>query len=124
MSEGANPPPGRRRKLKGPVPAPADAKPPPGEDRREEIAGRSPIIVAREGDTLHVRFPEVTLPLRAKYASAKVGGLSMTRALREGEGVAEAGREMAAVLRELSLEIARATIDDFDAELKAARESR
>lgn len=146
MSEGANPPPSRRRRK---VPENvADAKPPPGEDRmradqemrdeelsthsyekgredeRFEQAARSPTVVAREGDTLHVRFPEVTLPLRAKYASAKVGGLSMTRALREGEGVAEAGREMAVVLRELSLEIARATIDDFDAELKAAREGR
>ncbi len=118
VSEGANPPPGRRRRKVG------DAKPAPGEDRREEIAARSPTLVAREGDSLHVRFPEVTLPLRAKYASAKVGGLSMTRTLRDGEDVAEAGREMASALRELSLEIARETIRDFDGELAAARESR
>ncbi len=94
------------------------------EEMRIEEVGKAATIVSREGDTLHVRFPEVTLPLRAKYASAKVGGLSMTRTLRKGEDVEEAGREMAAVLRELSLEIARATITDFDDELKASRESR
>lgn len=91
------------------------------EEDRVATVGKVAAIVAREGDTLHVRFPEVTLPLRAKYASAKVGGLSMTRTLRNGEGVAAAGREMAAVLRELSLEIARATIQDFDGELADAR---
>lgn len=93
----------------------------PEDEMRIEEAGKVPTIVAREGDSLHIRFPEVTLPLRAKYASAKVGGLSMTRTLRVGEGVAEAGREMAVVLRELSLEIARSTINDFDGELEGAR---
>jgi hypothetical protein len=44
-------------------------------------------FVARDGDTLTVSYPEVKLPLRAKFAIVDVGGVSYTRALRDGDDV-------------------------------------
>lgn len=43
----------------------------------------------REGDVLVVAYPEVTLPLRVKYAVVKVGDCSYTRQLRAGDDVNE-----------------------------------
>jgi len=42
----------------------------------------------REGDVLVVSYPEVTLPLPRPYASARVGGYTYTRRLRDGDDVA------------------------------------
>lgn len=44
---------------------------------------------ARDGDVLVVAYPEVTLPLRVKYAVLKVGDCSYSRQLREGDDVNE-----------------------------------
>lgn len=44
---------------------------------------------ARDGDVLVVGYPEVTLPLRVKYAVLKVGDCSYTRQLRAGDDVNE-----------------------------------
>jgi hypothetical protein len=54
----------------------------------ERAGERRPIeagFEAREGDTLVVTYPEVTLPLPAKFAMMKFGGLIYTRKLREGD---------------------------------------
>lgn len=43
----------------------------------------------RDGDVLVVAYPEVSLPLKVKYAMLNVGGCSYTRQLREGDDANE-----------------------------------
>lgn len=47
------------------------------------VAGFQP----RNGDVLHVSYPEVVLPMKVQYASVRVGGMGLTRQLAEGDDV-------------------------------------
>lgn len=42
---------------------------------------------ARAGDVLVVSYPEVVLPLKPQYSSVRVGGITYTRQLVEGDDV-------------------------------------
>jgi hypothetical protein len=57
-------------------------------EREEERLPLDAGFEARDGDTLVVTYPEVTLPLPAKFAMMKFGGLIYTRKLRAGDDVA------------------------------------
>ena len=69
------------------------AETPPRRRRLEEPAqladAKSDSLAAREGDVIVVSYPEVTVPLRTRYASVKVGGMIYTRRLLEGDDVGE-----------------------------------
>lgn len=72
-----------------PTPSPG----PPGRHRTAEgVETPLPLpegFSARDGDSLVISYPEVTLPLPRKFAMMKFGGLIYTRKLNEGEDVAE-----------------------------------
>lgn len=110
-----NPVPPRRRRR---VSEPEGPKPPssPASELREKLADVQP-VVSREGDMLHVRFPEITLPLAVKYATAKIGGSSYSRTLEAGEDVGAAAREIAIVLHDFVFEQARDVLAQVDREL-------
>lgn len=72
---------------------------------------------ARDGDVLVVGYPEVTLPLKIKYATVKIGGWIYTRKLREGDDVAEEARRVHAFLRQHALKYGKIKVEEISREL-------
>lgn len=68
--------------------------------REGEAIEAGPGFEPRDGDMLTVSYPEVKLPLRAKFAIVDVGGLSYTRTLRDGDDVGEEYDRIYAFLRQ------------------------
>lgn len=60
-----------------------------GEVERVSLADIEPDFEVRDGDILVVSYPEVTLPLPAKFSGVKVGGWIYTRKLRDGDNATE-----------------------------------
>lgn len=87
-----------------------------------EAAIDEPIDV-RDGDTLVVSYPEVTIPI-AQYSVVKVGGLTYTRQLRVGDDVAHEHDRIYNFLRQRVETEARVKCAHFVGELQRARERR
>lgn len=107
----------RRRRVTSQTP-PADTV--RVQDPIEVEVDRAPVFVAREGDTLHVRYPEMTVPLKTKYASAKIGGMTLTRQLVAGDDIEEQGIVMATVLKKIVTRVAKGALRDVNADLEGA----
>jgi hypothetical protein len=79
-------------------------------------------FIAREGDTLMVSIPEVTLPLPQKYATIKLGGFIYTRRLHEGDDVRAEGETTYRWLEKFSEAVGRDRFRRWAAEFKRDRD--
>lgn len=108
--------PGAPSQAHAPEPSPAPEDPPQSSatsahvERGEERHEVSPDFVARDGDTLVVTYPEVTLPLPEKFAMMKFGGLIYTRRLRDGDDPQE---QLETIDRWLTREAERAGVAKY-----------
>lgn len=80
---------GPRRPGEGPMQPRSEVRRPDGMGSTEtvtEIPAPEGFEV-RNGDVLVIAYPEVTLPLKVQFAMLRVGGISYTRQLQEGDDV-------------------------------------
>lgn len=77
-------------------------------------------VRARAGDVLVVSFPEITLPI-AQYSNVKLGGLTYSRQLVDGESVSEQYDKIYAFLKNRALQDGQAKVAEAKAELERAR---
>jgi hypothetical protein len=77
-------------------------------------------MIAREGDVLVVSYGEHTIPI-AQYANVKVGGLTYSRKLAEGDDVEAEYTRVYAFLKRRAMLDGQAKVDEAQAELARAR---
>jgi hypothetical protein len=77
-------------------------------------------LLARQGDVLVVAFPEMTIPI-ASYANVKIGGLTYSRHLVDGESVEDQYEKIYAFLTRRALLDGKAKVAEAQAELERVR---
>lgn len=78
-------------------------------------------FVAREGDVFVVSYPEVKVPLAAKFSTITVGGLIYTRRLVAGDSVEKEHDRIYAFLKRMAERDAREKVQLWTEEISGKR---